>query len=135
MKRKQQSERRRKETKIGIGGDLQIFLDQVQLKGVESSTDEPELNQEDWERVRINVSGTIFETYRSTLTKREGSIFKEDETLQQYYDETNKEYYFDRNPKAFEAIFEFMQCGILRTPTKVPGKNDFQEWSVLFVYI
>ena len=82
--------------------------------------------QEESERVRLNVSGTIFETYKKTLTQKEGSIFKLD-NIRNYYDPFNDEYYFDRNPKAFEAIFVFMQCGILCHPPKVPYRIFIEE--------
>ena len=121
MKRKQ-NPCSRKASKICIDEELQTFLDQVHLES-EADKEQPEINQEDFDRVRLNISGTIFETYRSTLTRKEGSIFKEDDTWRHYYDDINEEYYFDRNPKAFEAIFEFMQCGILKQPTKVPGRE------------
>lgn len=82
--------------------------------------------EEEWERVKLNISGTIFETYKKTLTQKEGSIFKLN-NIRNYYDPRKDEYYFDRNPKAFEAIFVFMQCGILYQPPKVPYKVFIEE--------
>lgn len=69
------------------------------------------------ERVVLNVGGTRFETYISTLTKyptsllgamfheRNSSILKRDE---------HGEYFFDRSPALFEAVINFYRTGKMR---------------------
>lgn len=78
------------------------------------------------EKVRINVSGRIFESYRSTLTSKKGSIFHLRNVVK-YYDKENKEYFFNKDPRAFEAILVYLQCGILVRPETVALKNFVEE--------
>lgn len=73
------------------------------------------------ERVRINVSGRIFESYKSTLVSKEGSIFGSTRILD-HYDENKMEFFFDKDPHAFEAILVYLQCGLLLQPEKVTLK-------------
>ena len=113
--------------------DFQAFLQQMRRES-EFFSQQPETKEEDWKRVRLNISGKIFETYRRTLTRKKESIFNL-ENCQHYYDPVNNEYYFDRNPRAFEAIFTFMQCGILSQPPKVPGRfksRELRSFAILF---
>ena len=83
-------------------------------------------NQRRGKRVRINVAGKRFETYESTLKSKEGSIFKL-KNISRYYDHQNMEYFFDNDPKVFEAILVYLQCGILKQPEKVSLKNFVEE--------
>ena len=68
--------------------------------------------------MRINVSGRVFETYEQTLTSKPGSIFKL-KNVWNYFDPENLEFYFERDPKSFAAIFTYMQCGVLAKPEQV----------------
>ena len=72
------------------------------------------------ERVRLNIKGKRFETYKRTLTSKEGSIFRLD-GISQLFDTKRNEYYFDREPKSFEAILAYMQCGVCVKPEE--GKH------------
>lgn len=78
------------------------------------------------EKIRINVSGRIFESYKNTLTSREGSIFRL-RGIVKYYDNEKKEYFFEQDPRAFEAILTYLQCGILVRPETVALKNFVAE--------
>ena len=71
--------------------------------------------REQGERVCLNIKGRRFETYKRTLTSKEGSIFRLD-GISQLFDSKRKEYYFDREPKSFEAILTYMQCGACVKP-------------------
>jgi len=77
------------------------------------------------ERVRINVGGRVFETYTSTLRKYPntllGTMFhpRNRELLKQSED-TKEDIFFDRNPRAFEAILDFYRTGRLIKPDNVP---------------
>ena len=77
-------------------------------------------------RVKVNVSGRIFESYQSTLVSKEGSIFGYSSVMK-YYDEQNQEFFFDKDPHVFEAILVYMQCGILRQPEKVAFKTFVED--------
>ena len=78
----------------------------------------------EWSRVRLNVSGTIFETYERTLRQKKDSIFNKG-VVRSYYNSHRREYYFDRNPKGdfsflflLFLLFSFFYC---------PTKNVFQR--------
>ena len=82
--------------------------------------------REKGDRVRVNVSGKLFETYASTLTSREGSIFNM-RGISRYFDSDRNEYYFERDSKSFEAIFTYLQCGVIDKPDKVTYKVFLEE--------
>ena len=44
-----------------------------------------------------------------------------------YYDEENKEFFFDRDSRVFEAILVYLQCGLLAQPEKVAFKNYIED--------
>ena len=77
-------------------------------------------------RIRINVSGRIFESYQRTLVSKEGSIFGYS-SIMKYYDEENKEFFFNKNPHTFEAILVYLQCGLLQQPEKVDFKSFIED--------
>ena len=83
-------------------------------------------NRECGIRVRVNVSGRRFESYQSTLVSKEGSIFGYS-SIMKYYDEQNQEFFFDKDPHAFEAILVYLQCGILKQPDKVAFKTFIED--------
>jgi len=110
-------------------------MDQVKRRHIDHRDRSPGVNhgkcsnkpvREIGERVRINVSGRIFESYKSTLVSKQGSIFRY-KTVQKYYDEENEEYFFDRDPKIFEAILVYLQCGLLAQPEKVAFKLFIED--------
>ena len=70
----------------------------------------------EWTRVRLNVSGTIFETYERTLRQKKDSIFNKG-VVRSYYNSHRREYYFDRNPKGDFSFLFFI----------VRRKNVFQR--------
>lgn len=72
-------------------------------------------------RIRVNISGKIFDTYHTTLKCKKGSIFNLD-NVWNYYDRARGEFFFERDPRSFEAIFIYMQCGLIVKPDKVPYK-------------
>ena len=77
--------------------------------------------------MRVNVSGRVFETYQSTLTARAGSIFAMNGLAARYFDKKKNEYYFERDGRSFEAIFVYLQCGVVSKPDKVPYKVFLEE--------
>lgn len=82
--------------------------------------------REKGERIRINVSGRIFETYRTTLLCKRGSIFKLKGILK-FFDKDRDEFFFERDSQSFEAILVYMQCGLCEKPEKVPYKIFLEE--------
>ena len=108
-----------------------LLFEEKELSRVRSarfkSSDEPQKPaRENGKRIRINVSGKIFETYENTLLNREGSIFRLD-NVRHYFDHEKDEFYFDRCSKAFEAIFTYLQCGIIYQPEDVPYRVFIEE--------
>ena len=79
-------------------------------------------------RVKINVSGMIFETLDSTLSRFPDSLLGNAEKRQKYYDSKKKEFFFDRNRLAFDAILYFYQSGgkLLR-PVEIDRKTFYAE--------
>lgn len=74
----------------------------------------------DKERVRINISGEIFETYRDTLIRFPRTLLGEYDEIKYYYVECYNEYFFDRCRQCFGAIIFFYQSnGILSCPLNV----------------
>ena len=105
-----------------------ISEEEYQSSPLVSSIDEDQLKpiRERGIRVKVNVSGKIFESYQSTLVSKEGSIFGYS-SIMKYYDEKNQEFFFDKDPHVFEAILVYLQCGLLKQPDKVAFKNFVED--------
>ncbi|CAB4020370.1 Potassium voltage-gated channel Shaker, partial [Paramuricea clavata] len=73
------------------------------------------------ERVVVNVSGLKFETRQKTLDEYPESLLGNPSRRHRYYDRNQKEYFFDRNRPAFDAIlFYYQSRGKLLRPANVP---------------
>ena len=66
-------------------------------------------------KVRINVSGRIFEVWRSTLERYPETLLGSDER-EFFYDEVTNEYFFDRDPEIFRHILNYYRSGKLHFP-------------------
>ncbi|XP_063716106.1 potassium voltage-gated channel protein Shal-like isoform X2 [Symsagittifera roscoffensis] len=64
------------------------------------------------EKVIINVSGRRYETMRSTLEKYPDTLLGSNEK-EFFFDDTNGEYFFDRDPDIFRYILNFYRTGHL----------------------
>lgn len=79
------------------------------------------------DRVRINVSGTMFETLEETLSRFPDTLLGCPKKRVQYFDAKQDEYFFNRNRLAFDAIlFYYQSYGRLVRPDVVP-ENVFIE--------
>ena len=67
------------------------------------------------EKVKINVSGRHFETWRHTLDKYPDTLLGSNEK-EFFYDEETKEYFFDRDPELFRHILNYYRTGKLHYP-------------------
>lgn len=73
------------------------------------------------DRVVINVSGLKFETHLETLEQNPDTLLGNEVKRAKYYDSLRKEYFFDRNRPAFDAIlFYYQSGGKLLRPANVP---------------
>ncbi|CAH1783663.1 unnamed protein product [Owenia fusiformis] len=67
------------------------------------------------EKLRINVSGRSFETWRNTLEKYPDTLLGSNEK-EFFFDEDSKEYFFDRDPDIFRHILTYFRTGKLHYP-------------------
>lgn len=80
------------------------------------------------ERVRINVSGTKFETLEETLSRFPDTLLGCPTKRVKYFDDKHDEYFFNRNRLAFDAIlFYYQSYGRLVRPDVVPENDFFEE--------
>ncbi|XP_032232454.1 potassium voltage-gated channel subfamily A member 3 [Nematostella vectensis] len=80
------------------------------------------------DRVRINVSGTTFETRLSTLTRFPRTLLGSHSKRQKHYNDTLQEFYFNRHRLAFESIlFYYQSNGRLILPDEVPFRVFTEE--------
>ncbi|ESO10915.1 hypothetical protein HELRODRAFT_72163 [Helobdella robusta] len=80
-------------------------------------------------KVKINVSGHVFETWRHTLDKFPDTLLGSDEK-EFFYDEVTDEYFFDRDPETFRHILTYYRTGKLHYPrheclTSFEGEMSF----------
>lgn len=73
------------------------------------------------EKVVINISGLMFETQLSTLSKFPETLLGDPMKRINYFDPMRNEYFFDRNRPSFDGILYYYQSGgRLRRPANVP---------------
>ena len=79
-------------------------------------------------RIKINVRGETFETYEHTLARFPGTLLGSRLQRKRYFNNASREYYFDRDRAAFDAIlFYYQSAGILSRPETVPYDQFFNE--------
>lgn len=79
-------------------------------------------------RIKINVRGETFETYEHTLARFPGTLLGSRLQRRHYFNKMKREYYFDRDRAAFDAIlFYYQSAGILSRPETVPYEQFFNE--------
>ena len=88
-------------------------------------------------KVRINVGGIRHETYKTTLLNipdtRLAWLAQSTSVNSTDYDPINREFYFDRHPRVFEAILNFYRTGKLHAPCDVCGplfEDELQFWGI-----
>lgn len=100
---------------------LNCFVDMEFIKkkrAHEDSDKPPEV------RIRINVGGTVFETWRSTLERIPGTrlallavLGESDDT----WDKDRKEFFFDRHPGVFSMVIQYYRSEELHTDQNFCG--------------
>ncbi len=80
------------------------------------------------DRIIVNISGTRFETFKSTLEIYPNTLLGNAKRRKHYYDAVQNEYFFDRHRQCFEAILYYYQSnGRLRRPDFVPIDTFLEE--------
>ena len=85
------------------------------------------------ETVIINVGGTVFETYKSTLKRLRSCKLSNEKEMMKYYRESKGDYFFDRDPFAFNIILNYLRYGDLHLPTHLCGPalmREFEFWGI-----
>ncbi|XP_036354770.1 potassium voltage-gated channel subfamily A member 6-like [Octopus sinensis] len=62
-------------------------------------------------RIKINISGLVFETFESSLNRFPNTLLGNYERRKQFYDNTKNEYFFPRDRTCFEFILYYYQSG------------------------
>ncbi|KAH3886650.1 potassium voltage-gated channel protein Shaw-like [Dreissena polymorpha] len=85
------------------------------------------------ETVIINVGGQTFETFKSTLRRLKSSKLADEKEMMKYYRKSKGDFFFDRDPYAFNIILNYLRYGDLHLPTNlcVPAlMREFQYWGI-----
>ncbi|XP_066936084.1 shaker-related potassium channel tsha2-like isoform X2 [Clytia hemisphaerica] len=79
--------------------------------------------------ITINVSGRRYQTYLTTLQRFPSSLLGDPMKRKNFYNQENKEYFFDRNRKAFSGVLHYYQThgDEIECPTGVSEKTFAQE--------
>lgn len=84
------------------------------------------------DRVRINVSGLMFELSATVLDRHPHTLLGDPAKRAGYWVERRREYFFDRHRPSFDAIFAYLVEGIsLKRPPNVPSEIFLREVSSL----
>ncbi|XP_061107778.1 potassium voltage-gated channel subfamily A member 5-like isoform X2 [Conger conger] len=84
------------------------------------STGEVDMDNENNERVLINIAGLRFETQLGTLNQFPDTLLGDPDKRMKYFDPLRNEYFFDRNRPSFDGILYFYQSGgKIRRPVNV----------------
>ena len=79
------------------------------------------------DKVVINVGGQRFTTLKSTLQNVSNTRLSRLSEQDMFFDRTNNEYFFDRNPRCFESILDFYRTGNLHFMHGLCGPSIKQE--------
>lgn len=79
-------------------------------------------------RVRLNISGKIFEIHEYLLDLFPLSLLGCEAERLKFYDSKRDEFFFDRNREAFEGVLQFYQTnGAFEVPYFVPVDTFYEE--------
>ncbi|KAI3383151.1 hypothetical protein SNEBB_005893 [Seison nebaliae] len=94
----------------------------------------PTVNTKDVDnKVILNVGGTRYETYRTTLKKIPATRLSKLTDALVNYDDVLNEYFFDRHPGVFNQILNYYRTGKLHYPTNVCGplfESELEFWGL-----
>ena len=76
--------------------------------------------------IKINVGGTIFSTYKSTLTLRPNTFLTQKFVNEEAFAQ-DKEFFLDRDPDIFRSVLNWYRTGILALPNNVSERLFYHE--------
>ena len=85
------------------------------------------------ERVKINVGGKHFETFKNTLSRWPGTLLAGLNHDSIFWDEDEAEYFFDRDPTMFPVILNCYRFGEVHLPNNVCGpsmRREMEYWGI-----
>ncbi|XP_052797376.1 potassium voltage-gated channel protein Shaw-like isoform X3 [Mya arenaria] len=85
------------------------------------------------ETVIINVGGQVFETFRSTLKRLRSCKLASEQEMMRHYRQEKGDFFFDRDPYAFNIIINYLRYGNLHLPTNLCGPTlmrEFEYWGI-----
>jgi len=86
------------------------------------------LENEPFDKVIINVSGSRFETRASTLQRYPHTLLGDKQRRAHFFDYMNNEYFFERHRSSFEAVLYFYQSnGRLTRPENISAEIFLEE--------
>ena len=91
------------------------------------------IHQSHTDRIVLNVGGRRFETTQSTLRNISDTRLSDLDESSIYYDQNQKEYFFDRNPEIFDSVLNYFRTGQLHFPHCHCGpavKLELEYWGV-----
>lgn len=102
-----------------------VSCPEVALASTETSRRELVVNNE---RVKINISGKMYETLYSTLARFPETLLGSPSKRMKYFDQGRQEYFFNRNRNAFDAIlFYYQSNGLLTRPENIRLQEFCEE--------
>ena len=85
------------------------------------------------ERIKINVGGKHFETFKNTLQRWPGTPLAKLNEDSLHWDADKQEYFFDRDPTMFPVILNCYRFGEVHLPNNVCGpsmRRELEYWEI-----
>ena len=90
------------------------------------------------DKIRINVSGTVFVCYKKTLKVFEDSLLAKLDQSGDNFDHVTQEFFFDRDARMFGYILDAYRKGTVHLPRDTCGVNfrhELEFWGLSTRYV
>ncbi|KAL3884605.1 hypothetical protein ACJMK2_024732 [Sinanodonta woodiana] len=90
------------------------------------------------ETVVLNVGGTRFETYWSTLHAQPNSKLADGTFLNSHFRKDQGDYFFDKDPDIFRVVLNYLRTGELHLPSYICGPaitDELEYWGLSYQLI
>jgi len=116
------------DAELEVSQDWSTVDKQSQQPSAADVTQEFEETGRSQDRLRINVSGLVFEVSEAALNDHPTTVLGNPEKRAHYWVERRLEYFFDRHRPSFDAIFAYLVEGCsLKRPPHVPSEVFLEE--------